>query len=134
MHAEKIYYLAQREVKNSYALMEWAHWLNCQLPNATMVILKLNIFLIPWKILLLNLFSVLCWLRTGQWCHEKFLVDNILQRVSFLYFSWFSVICVILWNFFNPFETIVSFLYPEKTLENQGFSMFSGRAEVVDWL
>ena len=62
------YSLVQWEAKNAYALMQWTHLLNCQLPNAPMMILELNIFLIPWNISLLNLFSVslLCWLRTGR--------------------------------------------------------------------
>ena len=50
---KKFYCLVQWEVKKTYALMKWAHLLNCQLPNATMMILKLNSFLIPWTILFL---------------------------------------------------------------------------------
>ena len=85
---KNLYCLVQWEAKKAYVLIEWTHLLNFQLPNATMVMLELMIFLIPWKILLLNLFfvSLLCWLRTGKLCHEKFLVGTKMQRASLLYF------------------------------------------------
>ena len=88
---KNFYFLVQWEAKKTYALMKWTHLLNYQLPNTAMVTLKLNIFLIPWNILLLNLFSVflLCWLRTGRW-YIKFLVDTKMQRASLLYFLGFE--------------------------------------------
>ena len=51
-----------------------------------MVILEVNIFVIPWKILLLNLFSfsLLCCFRTGNSCHEKVLADNKMKGASLL--------------------------------------------------
>ena len=132
---KKLYCFVHLEAKKTYALVKWAHLLDCQLPNAAMMILELKIFLITWNILLLNLFSVslLCWLRTGRW-YIKFLVETKMQRASLLYVLGSESFCVILWNFFNPFQVNASFLYPQKTLEYYRFSMFSsGTTEVADW-